>query len=146
MDVRVREAGVGDAEAIAPLLAQLGYPSSVQQIRRRLMRLASTASDTVLVAEADDDVGVVVGVAVLHVSWMIHMDRPTGRLMMIVVDESSRGEGIGRALVEECCTRAETLRCARLELTSRLGSEEAHTFYERVGFERADKRYTKPLG
>ena len=143
MDVRVREASVGDAEAIAPLLAQLDYPSSVQQVRRRLMRLGSTGSDTVLVAEAD---GKVAGIAVLHVSWMIHMDRPTGRLMTLVVDETNRGEGIGRALVEECCVRAEQLRCARLELTSKLAREEAHTFYERVGFEHTARRYTKPLG
>jgi N-acetylglutamate synthase-like GNAT family acetyltransferase len=143
MYVRVREAEQGDAESIAPLLAQLDYPSSVQQVRGRLARLARTGSDAVLVAEQDDQV---VGVAVLHLSWMIHMDRPTGRLMTLVVDESSRGSGIGRALVDECCRRAEKLHCARLELTSKLAREESHTFYERVGFEHTAERFTKPIG
>jgi N-acetylglutamate synthase-like GNAT family acetyltransferase len=143
MGVLVREARLGDAEAIAPLLAQLDYPASVQQVRARLARLGLTGNDTVLVAEQD---GQVVGVASLHVSWMIHMDRPTGRLMTLVVDETTRGTGIGRALVDECCTRAEAIHCARLELTSRLAREEAHTFYERVGFEHTAKRFTRPIG
>ena len=54
-----------------------------------------------------------------------------------------RADALGRALVEECCTRADQLRCARLELTSKLAREESHTFYERVGFEHTAKRFTK---
>jgi GNAT superfamily N-acetyltransferase len=142
MQISVREAADRDADAIAPLLAQLGYPSTPEQVRVRLGHLGRTGSDRAIVAEED---GAVVGVAVLHIAWTIHLERPVARLMALVVDEPVRGEGIGRALVEECCRRAEALRCGRLELTSKLASGEAHTFYERVGFEHTARRYSKPL-
>lgn len=72
-------------------------PSTVEQIRARLRHLGETGVDRVLVAVAG---GQVVGLAGLHVAWMIHLDRPTARLMSLVVDEGCRGRGIGRRLVE----------------------------------------------
>ena len=143
MEVLIRDAVESDAEAISPLLVQLMHePSTAEQVRARLRRLGETGVDRVLVAVAE---GRVVGLAGLHVAWMVHLDRPTARLMSLVVDESCRGQGIGRRLVEASCEQARAWGCDRLELTSRLTRTGAHSFYESVGFEHTSKRFSMPL-
>ncbi len=143
MEVLIRDAVESDAEAISPLLVQLMHePSTAEQVRARLRRLGETGFDRVLVAVAE---GRVVGLAGLHVAWMVHLDRPTARLMSLVVDESCRGGGIGRRLVEASCEQAREWGCDRLELTSRLTRTGAHSFYESVGFEHTSKRFSMPL-
>ena len=132
MKVEIRDALDGDAEASAPLMEQLMHrPCTPEQIRSRLRRLASTGVDRVMVAVLD---GRVVGVAGVTYAWLFHLDVPTARLMSIVVDESCRGQGIGRRLVEASIEQARAWGCDRLELTSRLERSDAHSFYETVGF------------
>jgi len=62
-----------------------------------------------------------------------------------VVDESHRGEGIGRALVEAMEAEARARRCVLLFLTTAAGREDAHAFYGRVGLDETGKRFTKLL-
>ena len=142
--VEIREARAADSEALAPLMEQLMHvPSTPAQIRSRLARLAETGVDRVVVAVAD---GRVLGVAAVHVAWMLHADRPTARLMSIVVDEACRGQGIGRRLVQASIELARGAGCDRLELTSRLERSGAHSFYEAVGFAHTSKRFSMQLG
>src|SRR5439155_23578378 len=96
MDPTIRDARTVDAEAIAGLLLQLGYPSEVDAVEGRLDRLR-VVGDRVLVAEVNDQV---VGLAHLQVSPAIERDRPAAKLGALVVDEAHRGHAIGRALVE----------------------------------------------
>jgi GNAT superfamily N-acetyltransferase len=76
---------------------------------------------------------------------MLHTDAPTARLMSIVVEESMRGQGIGRRLIEVAVEQARAWGCDRLELTSRLERAGAHTFYESVGFSHTSKRFSMPV-
>jgi GNAT superfamily N-acetyltransferase len=143
MNIDIRDATEEDAEALSLLLEQLMHrPSKPDEIRVRLRRLAAGGVDRVVVAVAD---GRVVGVAGLTFSWMLHADAPTARLMSIVVDESMRGQGIGRRLVEVAVEQARAWGCDRLELTSRLERAGAHTFYESVGFSHTSKRFSMPV-
>ena len=89
--------------------------------------------------------GRVVGVAGLTFAWMLHTEAPTARVMSIVVDESMRGHGIGRRLIEVAVEQARAWNCDRLELTSRLERAGAHTFYESVGFSHTSKRFSMPV-
>jgi uncharacterized membrane protein YhfC len=51
MDIEIRDALAGDAEALSPLMGQLMHqPSKPAQIRLRLQRLARTGADRILVA------------------------------------------------------------------------------------------------
>jgi GNAT superfamily N-acetyltransferase len=143
MKVEIRDARGGDAEAMAPLMEQLmAQPSSPDQIRGRLERLSATRADRSFVAVAD---GRLVGLAAVHMAWMLHVDAPTARLMSIVVDEACRGQGIGRRLVEASIEQARAWGCDRMELTSRLAREGAHSFYETVGFVHTSKRFSMPI-
>jgi GNAT superfamily N-acetyltransferase len=141
MDLTIRNAQAADAEAIASLLGQLGYPAGPGSVGSRLERLV-IVGDRVVVAELD---GRVVGFAQLHVSPTIEHEQPAAKLSALVVDETHRGEGIGRALVEAMETEARARRCTLLFLTTAARREDAHEFYRRVGLEETGKRFTKLL-
>jgi hypothetical protein len=50
-EVAIRDARPGDAEAIAALLGELGYPSDGAAVRRRLGRIMSEVSSRLHMAE-----------------------------------------------------------------------------------------------
>jgi GNAT superfamily N-acetyltransferase len=144
MGIEIRDAYQSDAAELSGLVRQLmfGEPSTAEQMSARLARLGASSVDRVLVAVES---GRVVGLASLHFAWLVHADRPTARLMSLVVDEGCRGRGIGRKLVERACELAREWGCDRMELTSRLARAEAHQFYEATGFEYTAKRFLKKL-
>ena len=103
MDLTIRDARPGDAEALASLIGQLGYPTSAKAVARRMERLRTSKADRLVVAERD---GAVVGLASLHTSLSVEYDEPAAKLSAIVVDERHRRRGIGQALVEAMETEA----------------------------------------
>jgi GNAT superfamily N-acetyltransferase len=137
----IRDARPGDADAVARLLGQLGYPAEPPAIVSRLERLA-IVGDRVVVAEVGEEV---VGLAHLQVTPAIEYDRPAAKIGALVVDDSHRGEGIGRALVEALEAEARARGCALLFLTTSARRNDAHEFYRRVGLEETGKRFTKSL-
>lgn len=141
MDLTIRDARAADAEAIADLLGQLGYPAAPGAVGSRLERLV-IVGDRVLVAEVAERV---VGLAHLHVSPTIEHERPAAKLGALVVDESHRGEGIGRALAEAMEAEARARGCGIFFVTTAERRDDAHAFYERLGLERTGRRYGRTL-
>jgi GNAT superfamily N-acetyltransferase len=142
--VSLREARPEDAPALAGLLAELGYPNSVEPLRARLRAFAADRSSFVLIAvEADR----VLGLASATVLPLLHEDGSWCRLSALVVGEGSRRAGVGRTLVAEVEERARAAGCRYLEVTSgeRPGREAAHAFYEALGLEQVSRRYLKEL-
>jgi GNAT superfamily N-acetyltransferase len=141
MGLTIRDAQATDTQKIAALLAQLGYPSQAGAVEARLERL-SIVGDRVVVAELD---GAVVGLAHLQVAPAIERDRPAAKIGALVVEEAHRGEGVGRALVDELEQEARRRGCELLFLTTAARRTDAHAFYERVGLEETGKRFAKEL-
>ena len=141
MGLTIRDARAADGAAIAALLGQLGYETEAAAVAPRLERLV-IVGDRVVVAVLEDDV---VGLAHLHASPTIEHERPAAKISALVVDESHRGEGIGRALVEAMEAEARARRCVLLFLTTAARRKDAHSFYRRVGLEETGKRFTKLL-
>ena len=86
-----------------------------------------------------------VGLAQLHVSPSIEYERPAAKISALVVDESHRGRGIGRALVNAMEAEARVRRSALLFLTTAAQREDAHEFYRRLGLEETGRRFAKRL-
>ncbi len=60
--------------------------------------------------------------------------RFAGEIHTLVVDESARGQGVGRTLMTQLIDRARTLGITRLFLTSHPKRVEANQLYQRLGF------------
>lgn len=142
MEISIRDARLSDAQSLAALVGQLGYPTSGEAIVGRLKRLLSSEADRIVVAEVG---GEVVGLACLHTSHSVAYDEPAAKLSAIVVDELHRRRGVGEALVQEMEREAKRRRCCLILLTTATHRDDAHAFYERIGFEETGRRFAKPL-
>lgn len=132
MQPTIRDARPEDAQAVAGLVGELGYPTNAETMLRRLKLLDSSEADRVLVAEVE---GKVVGLASVHVSLAIEFDQPAAKLSAIVVGDEYRGRGIGTGLLVAIETEARSRGCGLLFLTTAEHRTDAHTFYRRIGFE-----------
>jgi ribosomal protein S18 acetylase RimI-like enzyme len=68
-----------------------------------------------------------------------------GRILSLVVSESVRGRGVGRMLIEVAERDFASRNVRRIALNTRLTRENAHLFYEHVGYTRNGYRYVKEL-
>lgn len=138
----IRTATPADTPALAALAEHLGYPSTETEMAARLARIFGRDDYETFVAERE---GRVVGfVGVMHGPSYTY-DPPYARLLALVVEPGERGEGTGAALVREAERWAREVGSASLHLTTALRREDAHRFYERLGYERTGARYLKKL-
>lgn len=138
----VRRAEASDAHEVARLLTQLGYPVDAVDVPGRIERIHRDARAVVLVAVEGAKVR---GLATAHALSVINRVRDVAWLTALVVDESARGTGVGRALVNAVESFARAAGCERLSVTTHLDRAGAHAFYERIGFELTGRRYGKVL-
>jgi len=117
-----------DADAVAALSGELGYPSSASQIAARLAALPE--DHRVWVARADRGV---VGWIHAYVARHLVLD-PYVEIGGLVVGEGNRGRGIGPRLIDQACAWARALGCDRVGVHSNVVRADAHRFYEREGF------------
>jgi ribosomal protein S18 acetylase RimI-like enzyme len=139
--VIIRLATAADAAPLATLLEELGFPAPAEVVITRLRDLA-IRGERVLVAEVEQTVK---GFVSVHVTPVLHRPTPVGRLTALVVKASSRGMGIGRALVEAAERDLRGRGCGLIEVTSHRSLESAHGFYQRLGYEITSYRFRKKL-
>lgn len=141
IDPITRPATPADAEAIAALLGELGYPSTAAQVEDRLSRLPP-AEYAVFVAVADERVAGLMG---LHRLMGLHLSEPGCYVNALVVAAEWRGRGIGRLLLERAESWARANGCGRITLTSADHRRDAHLFYEHNGFANTGRRFVKTI-
>jgi GNAT superfamily N-acetyltransferase len=129
---RIRAARPGDADALAGLTGQLGYPSTPGEIEARLARLAARPeSDLVLVSVDTDDRAT--GWAHVQLRPLLELDA-TAQLAGLVVDERLRSNGVGAALLAAAEAWATTHGAEVMVVSSRVTRRRAHRFYRRHGY------------
>lgn len=141
-DVAIRAPRADDAEAIAGLVTELGYPSTAAEIPARLARLSGEPGSIVWVAELARSV---VGVATARTFAGLHVTAPVAWLTALVVAERARGKGVGTQLVAAAEEWARRQGASKLALTSALHRENAHEFYKRLGYDHTGVRLAKTL-
>jgi GNAT superfamily N-acetyltransferase len=130
----IREARFSDAQALAVLSGQLGYPMQPQEAVDRLQVLQTSDTDAILVAESEE--GAVIGW--LHVCGALRFETgPYAEIAGLVVDEAWRSQGAGAALVEAGAEWAADRGYPTFKVRSNVIRERAHAFYERLGFTRS---------
>ncbi|MGH8935635.1 MAG: GNAT family N-acetyltransferase [Acidimicrobiia bacterium] len=119
-------------EALGRLVSQLSG-SATAPGRAELEAIVGSPATTLLVARRGVDI---VGSLTLAVFPL-----PTGVRAWIedvVVDQGSRGRGIGRALSLAALERARELGAKTVDLTSRPSRRAANALYQSIGFQRRD--------
>jgi GNAT superfamily N-acetyltransferase len=134
----VRPVRIEDAEALARLSLQLGYPSSREEVERRLSALLNQPEHIVLVAETHNAQARRAGLQV--VAWVhafvertVESD-PTVEIGGLAVDEAWRGRGVGQLLMEHAEHCALCVMCPTITVRSNTVRRRAHAFYQRLGY------------
>jgi GNAT superfamily N-acetyltransferase len=121
-----------DVPVVTRLGLQLGYPVDEVAVARRLERYGGLDTHLLVVAEQD---GVVVGWA--HILERALLQEPLhAEIGGLVVDETARGSGVGKALIDAIDAWASARAYHGLWLHSRIERPEAHAFYPALGFDR----------
>ncbi len=137
--IEIRPARLDDAEAIAALFTDEGYPAGPSDILERLSRFDSEYS-TVHVAHI---AGEVVGFVAVHVMPRFeHSDR-IARVLALVVDPGVRERGLGHQLMEEAERIARETGCAFIEVTAGHHRPDALQLYESMGYDPAVAAYLR---
>lgn len=141
--MKVRFATLEDAEQIAQLAGQLGYPATAAETVQRLAAISGNGQHAVLVA---DDGGTLQGWIHVVVSHSLLADL-RAEIAGLVVDEQHRGRGIGQMLLEDGEQWARQKGCRWIRLRSNVLRPRAHAFYERMGYEvsKVQKAFRKAL-
>ena len=141
-EIIVRDAEDGDCEAIANLLAALGYPHTPDFAARRVRKLGKRQHDRVLVALHGSEI---VGLLSLHIMPLLHLSGNLCRVTALIVSEEHRRKYIGQRLLEVAEAYAKTNDCVKVEITSGDRRCDAHTFYEQVGYQEVSRRFVKMI-
>jgi len=137
--VTLRPAAGSDAERIASLFTDEGYPAGPSDIVERLSRFASPHSQ-VVVADYEGDV---LGFIALHaLPRFEHTDRVI-RVMALVVDAGVRDRGVGHLLMEEAERIGRELGAAYVEITAGHHRPDARHLYEALGYDASVAAYLR---
>lgn len=139
---QLRTATLEDLPALMPLFAQLdpaAAPLSPERAREEWERLHLHPGFSVRVAQ--DEQGFLGTYSLLILGNLVHGGAGTAIVENVVVDEDSRGQGIGLAMMRDASERAREAGCYKIALTSGLSRTSAHRFYEGLGFQRHGHSY-----
>ncbi len=129
--VIARPATPDDAERLASLLTDEGYPAGSSDLAVRIGRYSALGSK-VIVAEAG---GEVVGFVTVLVLPRFEVDDLFARITSLVVDAGVRERGIGRLLMVSAEEHAKAAGAAWLEVTAGHHRPDARRLFESLGYD-----------
>ena len=129
----LREIGLEDADAVARLSGELGYPVSAKEMAARIHAQIALPDHVIYVACLPDDD--VVGWIDVHISHHLQA-APRAEIGGLVVASGARSRGIGRRLVERAERWAADHGMTQMVVRSQISRERAHQFYLRQGYQR----------
>jgi ribosomal protein S18 acetylase RimI-like enzyme len=142
LDLTIRVAEMNDAAALAELMCELGYETTKLEMQTRMARIAADERYRTFVAVRDGKVCGMIGT--LTCLSYEHND-PSGRILALAILSTMRRRGIGRALIAAAEEDFAQRGIKRVALNTRLTREDAHKFYESLGYERNGWRFVKQL-
>jgi GNAT superfamily N-acetyltransferase len=130
MSVTLRPLRIDDAPVVADLARQLGYPSDVADVARRLDEVIGREDHAAWAAEVEGEV-----VGWIHALRAVRVESdPFVEIGGLVVGVAHRGSGIGGRLVGQVEAWTRDLGISLLRVRTRTTREDAPRFYARHGF------------
>ena len=126
----IRRLTVDDAEAVAELSGELGYPCPAEELRERIEELSRTADRVAFAAVVDGQI-----VGWIDAAMERHLQYAASAVIGgLVVREDMRGLGVGRRLCIEIEDWARSKSVPVVRVRSQIKREDAHRFYLRNGY------------
>ncbi|MGD0403609.1 MAG: GNAT family N-acetyltransferase [Candidatus Acidiferrales bacterium] len=140
----VREVRPQDYARIAELAGQLSYPSTPDEIAKRLDGMRHSTEHAVFVAQLAG--GEIAGWLAVFVYRVVEADA-RAEISGFVVDERYRSQRIGMHLLARAERWAREKGCRAIGLRSNVIRDRAHAFYERHGYQhvKTQKSFRKDL-
>ena len=118
------------AERVSRLLSQLGYSVNSDELPNRIENIRENGKGTVFLALEEEKV-----VGCIHTMVVSRLAEGTcGEVVSLVVDESARGKGIGKLLLDESISWLKTRGQTKVRIRCNTIREEAHKFYLHLGY------------
>jgi GNAT superfamily N-acetyltransferase len=134
----IRPAAAADLEKVLALYAQPEFDAGdvlpLETAKRLWQRFADYPDYTLYVAERAADV--VGSFALLVMHNLGHLGAPSAIVEDVVVAPAFQRHGIGKAMMQFAVDRCREEGCYKLMLSSNAKREDAHAFYESLGFVR----------
>jgi GNAT superfamily N-acetyltransferase len=138
-NVVLRPAAATDAERIAALFTDEGYPAGPSDIVARLERFSSPFSQ-VVVADLD---GELLGFVAFHALPRFEHDDRIVRVLALVVDAGVRDRGIGHLLMTDAERVSREVGAAFIEVTAGHHRPDARHLYEALGYDASVTAYLR---
>jgi len=118
-----------DAEVVATLAGELGYPNEVEAIRVRIRAIGETDLLLVAVDTGDRAIGFIQAhrVCIIEVGFRVE-------ILGLVVSSSARRRGIAQGLIQEAEIWAKNIGAEAISVRSNTKRIEAHLFYPALGY------------
>jgi ribosomal protein S18 acetylase RimI-like enzyme len=142
VDLTIRAARTSDAAALARLMCELGYETSASEMQSRLEKILPDSHYYALVAVEQGKVCGMIGTFACH--SFEHNDSG-GRILALVVASDSRRRGIARRLMAAAEQNFAERKITRIAVNTRFERNDAHQFYEALGYQRNGFRFVKTL-
>ena len=141
--IEIRDALDSDLPAILRILADSGidggHSFELDEAREHLARIRAWPKFRLLVAVAD---GEIAGTCLLLILDKLgKRGAPAGVVEDVAVAPAQQGQGIGRAMMAHAIEECRKAGCYKLALSSNVNREDAHRFYESLGFTRHGYSY-----
>jgi (aminoalkyl)phosphonate N-acetyltransferase len=130
-ELAIRPLSISDAEAVAILNHQLGYPSSVADLLPRIEQLLHSSERATFAGILESRF-----IGWIDVAIERHLQSSdTAVIGGLVVHEDVRGRGIGRRLCQAAEDWARGRGISIVRVRSQIKREDAHRFYLQDGYE-----------
>jgi len=144
----IRKAELSDLPLLLRLYREIdsGSPAetTVQKADEVFCRIRRYPNYAIYIAEQNETI---VGTfSLLIMDNIAHSCSPSGVIENVVVDQRMRGKGIGKAMMQFAMESCRCFGCYKMVLSSNIAREEAHRFYEQIGFKRHGLSFVVELG
>ena len=129
--LRIRRMAETDAEVVAALAGELGYPSGTEAMRARIRAISESDLLLVAVDAGDRAIGFIQAhrVCIIEVGFRVE-------ILGLVVSSSARRSGIARGLIQEAEIWAKNIGADATSVRSNTKRIEAHLFYPALGYKK----------
>lgn len=142
--INIRPYSILDIESLAELMTDLGTPTSIDDMKRRMELIESTAGSFTFVVTKDD---IVVGMIGLRMQSSYVSNELKTQISALVTKKEYQGQGIGKSLLKYVENLIHSKGSNSIYLTSAIKEERlnAHEFYKKLGYEINGYRFVKKI-